>query len=152
MYRESKGQRGVYKVFQMRLPREQVYKAKRSVQGHHIATGVAVLLLFFQLSRSFLVAPINDAICLHGISSPELASDHHDHAVASAHRDSDSKGNSFQHCKDTDAGAAVTSGQPFGIFTAPALPLPQGTWIVRTGTPSAAIQNFLPPPFQPPRA
>lgn len=119
-------------------------------------TAVVVAVAFaFQLTRFFLVVPLDSFVCYepkHSQESSLPGHHHHDndeeHAGAPHQHDN---GTYFQHCKDTFAGIGLTPVQPLAMPLAVS-PAPAELSLPQLLPPSArAAERSLPPPFQPPR-
>lgn len=135
----------------------------RGVQGFSRATQCVAFVLLglfcFQLSRVYLVVPADAYMCSFPSPSHEsetVSGDHHHHDEAASSApfllaNEDDGRSYFQHCKDTLDGLGLTPAQPFGLAAVMQPQPPQPTnYIASIHTP-AVLDNFLPPPFQPPR-
>jgi hypothetical protein len=122
--------------------------------GHVSAIAFGMLAIFsLQLCRSFLVIPLDGAICLVA-RSERVDNDHFNHhhdGVAAGAGESDD-GTYLHHCKDTETGVLVSFTQPFGIESAAVVDPPQESSVVAVTYTPALPQATVPPPFQPPRA
>ena len=121
------------------------------------ATAVAVLaLVCFQLSRVFLTIPLSWYECPMVKQSGQmssLASHHHDGSEA-AKADlplSPNDGCSFRCCKGDVDGLAIIPLQAFGIVVTVSHQQLASTWVSRSWQSQPALENYLPPPFQPPK-
>ena len=139
----------------MRLGPKTGYRAG----GRVIALSVVVLICF-QISRFFLIVELNAIECFdpnhtHGAASPavhEHRHEHqHDHDGAQAPQHSHHEGPIFQHCKDTFGGAGLTPVQPQGVPETVSYQPPEAAWENPPSENSQPFDNYLPPPFQPPR-
>lgn len=120
-------------------------------------TVAACVLVFFclQFSRFYLIIQLDGFICLepnHLRTTDSLSAHDHPHDGEEALAHSPDDGYSFQHCKDTFDGIALTPVQPLGLSVAAPVPQPETAWASRMPENQPAIDNVLSPPFQPPRS
>ena len=113
-----------------------------------------VLAVFcFQLSRFYLVIPLDAFVC-------EAAESAHDHALPTQdhHHEHDSlapagdDGYYFQHCKDTLNGMCLVPLQLLGLTVVLWQQNLEPAWAHFALPHRSALENHLPPPFEPPRA
>ena len=121
---------------------------------------VALCLFCFQVVRFYVVIPLDAYTCgsldyTYGDARSthhhdfETNQPDHDHDQALPQDDDDRQ--YFQHCKDTLNGLALSPVQPFGLPVLVTQQGPQCSWANLATNPHKAIENYLPPPFQPPR-
>lgn len=123
------------------------------------ATALMILgLLCFQLSRVYLVIPVDAFICseagdTHGAAS--LSSHGHDHeygeAVEATLSQSNDGRNYIRHCKDTLDGLGLIPAQPFGLPAAISPQKLEANWVNLPRQADSALENYLPPLLQPPK-
>ncbi|MBI4459098.1 MAG: hypothetical protein HY648_03435 [Acidobacteria bacterium] len=117
-------------------------------------TVTVAAFFFFQFIRFYLVAPLDVFECLEpnfrqGASASENHGHHHDAVELQSH--SEDAGYTLQHCKDTYNGIALTPVQPLGLPVAVSQEFLRLALPTAVCEPSQPLENFLPPPFQPPR-
>ena len=120
-------------------------------------TLLLVGLFGFQLSRTYLVIPVDSMVCKEAghshNGSPEAnpaAAHHHDEMdITPLHEDDDTR--YFRHCKDSLDGLSLTSPQSLCLPAESCAISPAGAWVRSLPETASAIENALPPPFQPPR-
>lgn len=119
-------------------------------------------MLCMQLSRVYLVIPADAFICnipdhSHGATSAgaqhlEQEGDHESEALEATSFESQGDGHTYiQHCKDTLDGLGLAPAQPFGLPVATSPKTPETAVKVLPSEIPSVLDNFLPPPFQPPR-
>lgn len=130
-------------------------RALRRCLARKAITVTVAAFFFFQFIRFYLVAPLDVFACFEpnfrhqGISA---VSDHvHDHADVGFHSHSKDEGYALQHCKDTYNGIGLTPVQPLGLPVAVPQEFLGLALTAALPEPSQPLENFLPPPFQPPR-
>ena len=123
-----------------------------TVQKVFALATVAVFCL--QLSRFYLLIELDRFICLEANHTHEVGSVRHDHPHAEdgllPHDHDD--GFFFQHCKDSFGEIALTPVQPLGVPVTVSHPQPEPAWTDFLKESRSPLENFLPPPFQPPRS
>lgn len=129
-------------------------KARRQSLARKAITVILAVFFCFQFLRFYLVAPLNAFECFepnfrHGISALEGHGHHHDEVGAPSH--SDDEGYAIQHCKDTYNGIGMTPVQPLGLPIAVSQAFSGLALTTAWSEPNQPLENFLPPPFQPPR-
>jgi hypothetical protein len=115
------------------------------------AAFVTVALFCLQLVRVCVVVPTDSYICLL-TDADQHAFGHHHHADEASHPVS-GHGDlpSFEHCKDSLDGVGIIAGVVFLVPAATSIELPQPTWNSVQKLSRQPINQYLPPPFQPPR-
>ena len=120
--------------------------ARRSV-------ALAVIVFFcFQSSRFYLSAQMTPVPCPHHHPAPVMGAGIHSHHMAAAPSPTQEGSFYFQCCKETYNGIGLTPAQPLGLPVHLARIQPEATRAVLLPERSFLVENFLPPPFQPPRA
>ena len=111
----------------------------------------ALCIICLQLSRSFLVIPLNSYLCAIPGHDHNLASvADHDHDEESANRRDDG-GNSVEHCKDELGGVISIAAVPFMLTQSVSLPILNRTsakLLDHSATELAGMQTL---PYRPPR-
>lgn len=118
-------------------------------------TIVLVVLAFFclQLSRFYLVLELNSSGCFDGHERhASVAGDdgHHDDGEEALPA-GQANGPFLRHCKDVFDGVGLTVAQPLALPIAVSHPGPATAWAGFIEPKNLTVQNYLPPPFQPPR-
>ena len=126
----------------------------RRCPGNKAITIAVVAFFCFHLIRFYLVAPLDVFACFEpnfrqGISALENHGHHHDDVGFHSH--SEDEGYTLQHCKDTYNGIGLTPVQPLGLPIAVSQEFLELALTAFLFEPSQPLENFLPPPFQPPR-
>ena len=139
----------------MRQGQQRLREPSRRCLTRKVITVTVAAFFFFHLSRFYLAAPLDVFECFEpnfrhqGVSALENHGHHHDEVgIASP---SDDAGYAFQHCKDTYDGIGLTPVQPLGLPVAVSQESLELALTVALREPSQPLENFLPPPFQPPR-
>ena len=110
-------------------------------------------LFIFQLSRSFLILPLNGIICPEYLNgSMQYAVHNHHHEDSAAGSQDESSGNTLQHCKDYALGFLLTPVQPLRLSAVVMMQPPESSRMLVLPGLAPVFQSDLRPPFQPPRA
>ena len=119
-----------------------------------------VVLFSFQLSRFFLIVQLDAVECFdpnhtHGATThPHSHADdghQHDHEGEQAPSRGHDGEHYFQHCKDTYGDAGLTPVQPQGAPETVSYQPTEARWGELLSEPLQPLENYLPPPFQPPK-
>ena len=129
-------------------------RALRSKRLRRAGVVIWLAVFLFQFSLSLLLHPMSQILCLEeltGASTEALHDHNHEHAVVSDTQ-SEPESESLQHCKDVLYGITQTPMQAFTLPWSPAshVLIVQGT--VPAQPFDLVVDQYLPPPFQPPRA
>ncbi|MCZ6750975.1 MAG: hypothetical protein O7E51_04010 [Acidobacteria bacterium] len=145
------------------------FGSKTGYRSHSRAIALCVVVLFsFQLSRFFLIVQLDAVECFdpnhtHDATTHSHAdSAHAGHSYADQGHQHDHKGEQaplrshdgehyFQHCKDTYGDAGLTPVQPQGAPETVSYHPPEAAWGESLRENFQPLENYLPPPFQPPR-
>ena len=135
--------------------------SKTSYSSRSRAIALCVVILFsFQLSRFFLIVQLAPIECIEPGHTHAATSHSHSHADNGQHHDHEGEPapshshdgeHYFQHCKDTYGDAGLTPVQPLGAPETVSYQPPEATWGESLRENFQPLENYLPPPFQPPR-
>ena len=135
--------------------------SKTSYSSRSRAIALCVVVLFsFQLSRFFLIVHLDAVECFepgHTHAATSHSHSHadnghqHDHEGEPAPSHSHDGEHYFQHCKDTYGDAGLTPVQSLGAPETVSYQLPETAWGNPPSENFQPLDNYLPPPFQPPR-
>jgi len=119
-----------------------------------LISGGVLLVFCLSLSRSFLLLPLDQLVCLAAQQeSTSLSVSGHSHHDEGEHAAIPTDGGDvIQHCKDTPSGVTVTPIQPYSPMATASTPVPESSWANNWLENAAIFEPFLPPPSQPPRA
>ena len=127
----------------------------RRLQQKRMLALTVMALFSLQLSRFFFIIQLDPVLCYdanhsHEADSPDGHEHHHEGEQALDHTQDD--GFFFQHCKDTFDGIGLTPVQPLGVPVAVAYLPPTAVATDGASENPQPLDQFLPPPFQPPRS
>jgi len=135
-----------------------VSRSPRSRIPSRTASAAVLVLLCFQLSRVYLTIPMDWYVCpmthrqLEGMSMPGHDGHQADmEASGSASPVAPDDGCSLRCCKGTLDGLGLIPAQPFRMPVVASLQKPELTLFNLPDPTRRALDQHLPPPFQPPR-
>ncbi len=137
------------------------FGSKTGHRSHSRAIALCVVVLFsFQFSRFFLIVQLGVIECFEPGHTHDATA--HSHSYADNGHQHDREGEQapshshdgehyFQHCQDTYGDAGLTPVQPQGAPETVSYQPPETAWKNPPSANFQPLENYLPPPFQPPR-
>ena len=134
---------------------QSAFSRRDSLRSRHLVRGAVVLFCLVQLSRFYLTIQLDPLLCWdwdpnhNHAAMTHVGHEHsHDHGLLPESQD---HGFFFQHCKEAYNGIGLIPVQPLPAPVTVSFQPPAAAWGNVLAENPQPIENYLPPPFHPPR-